>query len=184
MLARRRAAGARRRRHRRRAADAPAGRRGPPRARIGSSIRVLRLCDRQPRIRRLATCIRGRRFNDAVDDYCALLGLPAGLIETSADGTNAFLVALERDRGVLVSEAEIVDAKQPEPHLRRLSDRSGPVRGRPSGAGEALERAVRQMARGRSRAMPLNRVFASGSQRPISSSTRRAPSTRACSPRT
>jgi 2-phospho-L-lactate transferase/gluconeogenesis factor (CofD/UPF0052 family) len=57
--------------------------------------------------------LRGRRFNDAVDDYCALLGLPPGLIEDVTDGTNAFLVALEVDRGILVSEAEIVDAKQP-----------------------------------------------------------------------
>ena len=56
--------------------------------------------------------LRGRRFNDAVDDYCGLLGLPAGLIENVTDGTNAFLVALERDHGVLVSEAEIVDAKR------------------------------------------------------------------------
>ena len=43
----------------------------------------------------------------------ALLGLPAGLVENVTDGTNAFLVALEVDRGILVSEAEIVDAKQP-----------------------------------------------------------------------
>ena len=62
--------------------------------------------------------LRGRRFNDAVDDYCALLGLPAGLVENVTDGTNAFLVALEQDRGVLVSEAEIVDAKQ----QNRISD--------------------------------------------------------------
>ena len=62
--------------------------------------------------------LRGRRFNDAVDDYCALLGLPPGLIDNVTDGTNAFLVALERDRGVLVSEAEIVDAKQ----QNRISD--------------------------------------------------------------
>jgi len=60
----------------------------------------------------------GRRFNDAVDDYCGLLGLPAGLVDNVTDGTNAFLVALERDRGVLVSEAEIVDAKQ----QNRISD--------------------------------------------------------------
>ncbi len=58
------------------------------------------------------TCCSERRFNDAVDDYCALLGLPAGLVENVTDGTNAFLVALEVDRGILVSEAEIVDAKQ------------------------------------------------------------------------
>ena len=57
--------------------------------------------------------LRGRRFNDAVDDYCSLLGLPAGLVENVTDGTNAFLVALEVDRGILVSEAEIVDAKHP-----------------------------------------------------------------------
>ena len=55
---------------------------------------------------------RGRRFNDAVDDYCGLLGLPPGLVENVTDGRNAFLVALEVDRGILVSEAEIVDAKQ------------------------------------------------------------------------
>ena len=61
---------------------------------------------------------RGRRFNDAVDDYCGLLGLPPGLIDNVTDGTNAFLVALERDRGVLVSEAEIVDAKR----QNRISD--------------------------------------------------------------
>ena len=60
----------------------------------------------------------GRRFNEAVDDYCALLGLPAGLVENVSDGTNAFLVALERDRGLLVSEAEIVDGKQ----HNRISD--------------------------------------------------------------
>ena len=65
-----------------------------------------------------ATSICGRRFNDAVDDYCALLGLPAGLVENVSDGTNAFLVALERDRGLLVSEAEIVDGKQ----QNRISD--------------------------------------------------------------
>jgi 2-phospho-L-lactate transferase/gluconeogenesis factor (CofD/UPF0052 family) len=59
-----------------------------------------------------------RRFNNAVDDYCGLLGLPPGLVENVTDGTNAFLVALERDRGVLVSEAEIVDAKQ----QNRISD--------------------------------------------------------------
>ncbi len=61
---------------------------------------------------------RGRRFNDAVDDYCGLLGLTPGLIDNVTDGTNAFLVALERDRGVLVSEAEIVDAKR----QNRISD--------------------------------------------------------------
>lgn len=53
-----------------------------------------------------------RRFNDAVDDYCGLLGVPGGLIDNVTDGTNAFLVALDVDDRLLGSEAAIVDAKQ------------------------------------------------------------------------
>ncbi len=53
-----------------------------------------------------------RQFNPSVDSYCALLGLPAGLIENVSDGTNAFLVALDIDHHLLGSEAAIVDAKQ------------------------------------------------------------------------
>jgi 2-phospho-L-lactate transferase/gluconeogenesis factor (CofD/UPF0052 family) len=49
-------------------------------------------------------------FNRAVDDYCALLGLPNGLIENVTDGSNAFLVALDDDGRLLGSEEEIVDA--------------------------------------------------------------------------
>jgi 2-phospho-L-lactate transferase/gluconeogenesis factor (CofD/UPF0052 family) len=52
-----------------------------------------------------------RRFNDAVDDYCALLGLPRGLIENVSDGTDAYLVALDPEDRLLASEADIVDAK-------------------------------------------------------------------------
>lgn len=54
--------------------------------------------------------LRGRRFNDAVDDYCALLGLPSGIIENVTDGTNAYLVAIGADGTVLGSEEEIVGA--------------------------------------------------------------------------
>jgi 2-phospho-L-lactate transferase/gluconeogenesis factor (CofD/UPF0052 family) len=53
-----------------------------------------------------------RNFNAAVDDYCALLRLPAGLIENVSDGTNAFLVALDPDERLLASEADIVDANR------------------------------------------------------------------------
>jgi 2-phospho-L-lactate transferase/gluconeogenesis factor (CofD/UPF0052 family) len=53
-----------------------------------------------------------RLFNLAVDDYAALLGVPAGMIENVTDGTNAFLVAIDRDGRVLGSEADIVDATQ------------------------------------------------------------------------
>ena len=54
----------------------------------------------------------GRRFNDAVDDYCGLLGLPSGLIENVTDGSNAFLVAIDADGRLLASEEAIVDAKR------------------------------------------------------------------------
>jgi 2-phospho-L-lactate transferase/gluconeogenesis factor (CofD/UPF0052 family) len=54
----------------------------------------------------------GRAFNAAVDDYCSLLNLPAGLIENVSDGTNAFLVALDPDDRLLASEADIVDANR------------------------------------------------------------------------
>jgi 2-phospho-L-lactate transferase/gluconeogenesis factor (CofD/UPF0052 family) len=54
----------------------------------------------------------GRQFNAAVDDYCALLGLPVGLIDNVSDGTNAFLVAIDLNDRVLASEADIVDAKR------------------------------------------------------------------------
>ena len=53
-----------------------------------------------------------RRFNVAVDDYCALVGLPPGLIENVTDGANGFLVALDDDGGLLGSEEEIVDARR------------------------------------------------------------------------
>ena len=51
-----------------------------------------------------------RRFNDAVDDYAALVGLPPGLVENVTDGTNAHLVAIDVDGAVLGREADIVDA--------------------------------------------------------------------------
>lgn len=54
----------------------------------------------------------GRDFNRAVDDYCAIVGLPAGVIENVTDGTNAYLVALDRRNRLLGSEEEIVDAKR------------------------------------------------------------------------
>jgi 2-phospho-L-lactate transferase/gluconeogenesis factor (CofD/UPF0052 family) len=56
--------------------------------------------------------LAGRRFNDAVDDYAELLGLPIGLIENVTDGTNAYLVAIDADGRLLGSEEAIVDAKR------------------------------------------------------------------------
>jgi 2-phospho-L-lactate transferase/gluconeogenesis factor (CofD/UPF0052 family) len=53
-----------------------------------------------------------REFNRAVDDYCALLGLEPGLIENVSDGTNAFLVALDRHYRLLASEAALVSATE------------------------------------------------------------------------
>lgn len=54
----------------------------------------------------------GRDFNSTIDAYCALLGLPAGLIENVTDGANACLVAIDRYNKVLGSEADIVDASK------------------------------------------------------------------------
>lgn len=98
----------------------------------------------------------GRRFNDAVDDYCGLLGLRPGLVENVTDGSNAFLVALEVDRGVLVSEAEIVDAKQ----RNRISevfliDRPLTEEDRTRLAGLPREQCLRWLEE-RSTALPLN----------------------------
>jgi 2-phospho-L-lactate transferase/gluconeogenesis factor (CofD/UPF0052 family) len=56
--------------------------------------------------------LQGRRFNAAVDDYAALVGVPPGVIDNVTDGTNAFLVGIDRDGRVLGSEADIVDATQ------------------------------------------------------------------------
>ena len=62
--------------------------------------------------------LAGRRFNDAVDDYCALLGLPPGHIDNVTDGTNAHLVALDIRGALLASEEAIVDAK----HRNRIRE--------------------------------------------------------------
>jgi 2-phospho-L-lactate transferase/gluconeogenesis factor (CofD/UPF0052 family) len=51
-----------------------------------------------------------RQFNRAVDDYCSLVGLQAGVIDNVTDGTNAYLVAIGEGGGVLGSEEEIVGA--------------------------------------------------------------------------
>ena len=53
----------------------------------------------------------GRDFNRAVDDYCSLLGLPAGLIEDVTSGGDAWLVALSATGELLRSEGDIVDAR-------------------------------------------------------------------------
>jgi 2-phospho-L-lactate transferase/gluconeogenesis factor (CofD/UPF0052 family) len=53
-----------------------------------------------------------RDFNASVDDYNALLGLPAGLIENVTDGADGYLVAIDADGRLLGSEEEIVDAKR------------------------------------------------------------------------
>jgi 2-phospho-L-lactate transferase/gluconeogenesis factor (CofD/UPF0052 family) len=52
-----------------------------------------------------------RDFNRAVDDYTALLGLPAGLIENVTSGGDAWLVALNGSGQLVRSEEAIVDAR-------------------------------------------------------------------------
>jgi 2-phospho-L-lactate transferase/gluconeogenesis factor (CofD/UPF0052 family) len=60
-----------------------------------------------------AFLLADRDFNQAVDDYCALVGLPPGVIENVTDGTNAFLVAIDADGRLLATEEAIVDAARP-----------------------------------------------------------------------
>jgi 2-phospho-L-lactate transferase/gluconeogenesis factor (CofD/UPF0052 family) len=97
----------------------------PPRARVGERLtRFLQELASTGRPFDFSDCAVGnlvfagsflgaeRRFNPANDDYCALLGLPAGLVENVSDGTNAFLTAIDLDDRLLGSEAEIVDAKR------------------------------------------------------------------------
>jgi 2-phospho-L-lactate transferase/gluconeogenesis factor (CofD/UPF0052 family) len=54
-----------------------------------------------------------REFNSAVDEYSALVGLPAGLIENVTDGTNAWLVGIDTVGRLLATEEEMVDARRP-----------------------------------------------------------------------
>ncbi|MEO8198938.1 MAG: 2-phospho-L-lactate transferase CofD family protein [Gemmatimonadota bacterium] len=56
----------------------------------------------------------GRQFNEAVGDYCSLLGIPAGMIENVTDGRNACLVAVDQHDRLLATEAEIVTAEKPQ----------------------------------------------------------------------
>ena len=53
-----------------------------------------------------------RDFNGAIADYCTIFNLPQGLIVNVTVGTNAHLVALDRDFHVLATEADIVDANR------------------------------------------------------------------------
>jgi 2-phospho-L-lactate transferase/gluconeogenesis factor (CofD/UPF0052 family) len=54
----------------------------------------------------------GRDFNRAMDAYCALLGLPPGLVENVTDGRDAHLVAIDASGTILRSEEAIVDARR------------------------------------------------------------------------
>ncbi|MCC6988438.1 MAG: YvcK family protein, partial [Acidobacteria bacterium] len=97
----------------------------PPDARAAAAQRLRLFLDEETRVGRAfpyADCAlgnlvfagsflhTGRRFNDAVADYCAVLAVPPGLIENVTDGTNAFLVAIDENGQLLASEADIVAA--------------------------------------------------------------------------
>jgi 2-phospho-L-lactate transferase/gluconeogenesis factor (CofD/UPF0052 family) len=60
-----------------------------------------------------AFLLADRDFNQTIDDYCRLLGLPRGLIENVTSGTNAYLVAIDAKGRLLATEAAIVDAATP-----------------------------------------------------------------------
>ena len=60
-----------------------------------------------------AFLLAGRRFNAAVDDYCALVGLPPGVVENVTNGENAYLVAVGEDGRIFATEEEIVGVAGP-----------------------------------------------------------------------
>jgi 2-phospho-L-lactate transferase/gluconeogenesis factor (CofD/UPF0052 family) len=93
-----------------------------------------------------AFLLADRDFNQAVDDYCTVVGLPPGLIENVTDGTNAFLVAIDADGQLLATEEAIVDAARPnrirEIYLidRPLTEPERAIVGRGGPAADALLR--------------------------------------------
>ncbi len=54
----------------------------------------------------------GRDFNRTIDDYCALMNVPSRTVVNVTDGSNAFLVAVDSNKRLLASEADIVDANR------------------------------------------------------------------------
>ena len=53
--------------------------------------------------------LQDRDFNNTIRDYCELMNVPRDMVINVTDGTNAFLVAMDRGGGLLASEAAIVD---------------------------------------------------------------------------
>lgn len=88
----------------------------------------------------------GRDFNRAVDAYCALLGLPAGLIENVTDGRDAHLVAIDAAGHLLRSEEAIVDVRA-QNRIRRIFLIDRPLDGQEASALEAAgaERAAQAL---------------------------------------
>ena len=122
----------------------------------------------------------GRDFNRAVDDYTALLGLPAGLIENVTSGRDAWLVALTASGQLVSSEEAIVDARN-QSTIRSIFLIDKPLteaEAKTIGAlgADAAATALKRASR-RWRSIRASRR---GSPRRTSSSTHRAPSTRAC----
>ncbi len=59
-----------------------------------------------------------RSFNQTVERYSKILGIPSGVIVNVTNGENAYLVAIDRDGKFLESEANIVD----DQNLGRIKD--------------------------------------------------------------
>ena len=111
----------------------------------------------------------GRQFNAAVDDYCALVGLPAGVIENVTDGTNAYLVAHRRRRRRARQRGRDRRGARAEPHSGNLSDRSAAVRSRSRTAETGATRGARSafFESHRAQRWPSTRAWPRSSPRPI-----------------
>ncbi len=94
-----------------------------------------------------AYLLADRNFNQAVDDYAAIVGLPPGTIENVTDGTDAYLVAIDAGGQLLATEEAIVDSARPS-RIREiyLIDRplTPPERAIVAEGGAAAEALLRQ----------------------------------------
>jgi len=107
-----------------------------------------------------AFLLSDRRFNAAVDDYCALLGIPIGLIENVTDGSDAYLVALDSAGQLLESEEDIVDAKRKNRIHEIFLLASRPTPSDVAHFAEVDRETLRQLLNARAPRLPINRRLA------------------------
>ncbi len=97
-----------------------------------------------------------RNFNEANRAYCHLLGLPEGLIENVTDGTNAYLVAVDKYHHILKSEADIVDASKRNYIQEIFLVREAPTEDEQRALTDATWPVLQQYFENKTQSLPLN----------------------------